>query len=588
MSLNKLTVLVASLTVLTAASLAAAVLYRVGPFMDKPERDRPDRGSVDKSSESADKQRIKEVTPEIRAVVKSNSDFAFELYGRLARKNPGGNLFFSPYSVASALAMVAEGARGETAEEMGKVLRYAESARQKGDEARTLPWDMARIHGALAALNGHFTIGNKSAPARIRERLETLRKELADSNQQANELARKGDFRGQGNAARKAQQLAAEINKLQTQYAQYELRIANALWGEKSYAFKQSYFDALDKHYHTGGFFPVDFRNDFEGARKRINAWVEEQTRNRIKDMLPPDVLDEESKKLVRLILTNAIYFKGEWVEVFQEAQTKDDDFLLVGGKKERVPMMYHDYMQSVRYAAFRGDGSYFDTPHQVPRGEIDPKKVYPDERGFVMLELPYKGDELSMVLFVPRSADGLTALEKNLTSANVATWIGKLQQRAVHVFVPRFKLETKYAMEQTLSDMGMVRAFVPPSAANGAQFDGMSESSDPSEKLYISKVLHKAFVEVNEKGTEAAAATAVIMVKEAAAPIELVPFTPTFKADRSFVFLIRDRKTGSILFLGRMMQPQPMKSTKERTLIMNGDLVEAIVLIRKQLESLD
>src|SRR5262249_39655955 len=156
------------------------------------------------------------------------------------------------------------------------------------------------------------------------------------------------------------------------------------------------------------------------------------------------------------------------------------------------------------------------------------------------------------MVLFVPRSADGLASLEKKMTSTNVQTWIGKLQPRAVHVFVPRFKVETKYALEQTLKDMGMVRAFESPSKANGAQFDGMSESSDPSQKLFIAKVLHKAFVEVNEKGTEAATATAIVMAKEAAAPIELVPFTPTFKADRSFVFLIRDRKTGSILFLGR------------------------------------
>src|SRR5689334_3920030 len=124
MSLNKWTIVVASLTVLTAAGLAAAVLYRVNPIMDKPERERADRGSPDKVSAFADKQRIKEVMPEIRAVVKSNSDFALDLYSHLTQNNKGGNLFFSPYSVSSALAMVAEGARGETAEEMGKVLRY--------------------------------------------------------------------------------------------------------------------------------------------------------------------------------------------------------------------------------------------------------------------------------------------------------------------------------------------------------------------------------------------------------------------------------------------------------------------------------
>ena len=313
------------------------------------------------------------------------------------------------------------------------------------------------------ALNDHFSSGNQSVPTPIRERLETLRQELASVNDQAGELGRKGDWNGQSKAALKSQQLAAEINKLRSQFAQYELRLANALWGEKSYPFKQSYLDVLNKHYHTGGFFPVDFRNDFEGARKRINAWVETQTRNRITNMLPSDVFDEASKKLVRLILTNAIYFKGERAEVFQESQTKDEDFLLASGKKARVPMMHQDHMHSARYAAFRGDGSYFDTPHQVPRDKLDPKTVYPDAQGFTMLELPYKGDELSMVLFVPRLAERLSALEKNLTSAHVQTWIGQLQQRSVHVFVPRFKLETKYTMEQTLKDMGMVRAFENP-----------------------------------------------------------------------------------------------------------------------------
>jgi serine protease inhibitor len=191
-----------------------------------------------------------------------------------------------------------------------------------------------------------------------------------------------------------------------------------------------------------------------------------------------------------------------------------------------------------------------------VPRGEVDPKKVYPDERGFQLLELPYKGDEVSMLVIVPRSADGLAALEKKLTSADLKTWIDKLKKRTVIVNLPKFKLETKYTMEKTLQDMGMKRAFKDPRLADGAQFDGMSESEDPEQKLYITKVLHKAFVEVNEKGTEAAAATAVIMAQPTSAPV-FVPFTPTFRADRPFLFLIRDVKTGSLLFLGRMTNPK-------------------------------
>ncbi|HEY7154973.1 MAG TPA: serpin family protein [Gemmataceae bacterium] len=508
------------------------------------------------SAERADKTEVKIVTPEMRELVKSNSDFAFDLYARLAAEEQDKNLFFSPYSLSSALTMVLEGARGETAEQMGQVLRYAKAARREGEGARARPLDMTRFHTALAALNDHIASGSKSAPKAMRERLAALRQELKNANQQAKKLEAGSNFREYNAVAKKSQTIAAEINRLQAKYDQYELRIANALWGEKSYPFKQSYLDTLNKHYHTGGLFPVDFRHDFEGARKKINGWVEEQTHERIKDMIPANVLDEEAKKLVRLILTNAIYFKGEWEEVFQEAKTKDDNFTRAGGTKVRVPMMHYDYMRAARYAAFQGDGTFFPTPARVPLGKVDEKKVCPDDRGFQMLELPYKGGEVSMVLIVPRSADGLVSVEKLLTAANLQTWLDKAEKRAVHVSLPKFKLETKYAMEKVLQALGIVRAFQDPSRSDGAQFDGMSASKDPREKLYISKVLHKAFLEVNEKGTEAAAATAVMMPAAEAAPIT-VPFVPRFNADRSFVFLIRDVKTNSVLFLGRVTNPK-------------------------------
>jgi serine protease inhibitor len=494
------------------------------------------------------------VGPEVTAVVKSNSDFALDLYNRLRAERAGKNLFFSPYSVSSALAMVAEGARGETAEQMGKVLRFPETAR-RGEGA--LPWDTAQVHTGMAALNDHFNAGSRGAPPAVQARIDSLRKQLQAANQSAAELARARRWAEQEKAAQQSQKLAAELNKLQSQYGQYELRVANALWGEKTYRFKQSYIDTVHKYYRTGGVFPVDFRNDYEGARKRINAWVERQTNDRIKDLIPANALDEEARKLVRLVLTNAVYFKGQWAEVFPEAQTKDEDFTLSGGSKVRVPTMRRDYMHSVRYAAFKGDGTFFDTPARVPFArQVDEKTVYPDARGFAVLELPYKGGEMAMVVLVPRSADGLEALETKLTSANLAAWVGKLQPRATHVYLPKFKLETEFDLGQTLETLGMVRAFKDPRAADGAQFDGMSESEDPAEKLYISKVLHKAFVEVSEKGTEAAAATAVMMAKPTAA-VDSRPVIPTFKADRPFLFLIRDRQSGSVLFLGRVMSPK-------------------------------
>ncbi len=543
MSLPKLTITVLLLAV-AAAGLTVALAH-LSP---------PPRGGAEEADEGPI-QPLK-MGPEVTAVVKSNSEFALDLYARLKGENAGKNLFFSPYSVSSALAMVAEGARGETAEQMGKVLRFPEAARRGGDDAKLLPWDMAQVHTGLAALNDHFRAGSRGAPKAVREKIEALRKELQAANRSAADLLRARKFAEQEKAARKSQAIAAGLNKLQSQYGQYELRVANALWGEKSYPFKQPYIDTIHKYYRTGGLFPVDFRNDYEGARKRINGWVEEQTANRIKDLIPANAVDEETKKLMRLVLTNAIYFKGEWAEVFAEGQTKDEDFTLAGGRKVRAPLMHRGGMGSARYAAFRGDGSFFDTPARVPRGKVDEKTVYPDERGFTMLELPYKGGEVAMLVILPRSTDGLEALEKKLTAENLTAWVGKLRQRGVHVYLPKFKVETKYDLGKTLQGMGMVRAFNDPRAADGAQFDGMSQSQDPAQKLYVSKVLHKAFVEVNEKGTEAAAATAVMMaMPKSAAPVS-VPFTPTFRADRPFLFLIRDRQSGSILFLGRMVNP--------------------------------
>ena len=292
MSLPKVLTSAALLLALAAAGLTVALAHCASP---------PPRGA-----EEADEGPIRPLAngPAVTAVVKSNSDFALDLYGRLAAENAGKNLFFSPHSVSGALAMVEEGARGETADQMGKVLRFPEAARRGGDDAKLLPWDTTQVHAGRAALDDHFRAGSRGAPKAVREKVDSLRKELQAANQSAAELGRARRFDEQEKAALKSQALAAELDKLQAQYGQYELRVANALWGEKTYPFKQSYIDTIHKYYRTGGIFPVDFRNDYEGARKRINGWVEEQTASRIKDLIPRDALDEEAKKLMRLVLT--------------------------------------------------------------------------------------------------------------------------------------------------------------------------------------------------------------------------------------------------------------------------------------------
>lgn len=488
--------------------------------------------------------------------VEANNGFAFDLYGELARKNGDGGLFFSPYSLSVALAMTAEGARGETAEQMARVLHFSDAARRVGSDAQAIPFNVALIHNGYASLNKRWT-RNGSGDREVRRQIDTLRKELAEANNQAAALRQARKDEESNRFALKSQDLARRLNALLGQVDQFELRVGNALWGEKTYPFRQDYIDTIHRYYSTGGIFPVDFKNQYEAVRLQINRWAAEQTAQKIPELISRNALSPEDAKRVRLILTNAIYFKGEWSTVFQEGETKENDFLLANGSKARVPLMHHGYL-GAGYAAFNGDGTAFDTPREVPAFGKQPP-LYPDDNGFALLEMPYKGDELSMVLIAPRSPEGLTKVEKLLTAERWPALAKSLVGRPVDTYVPRFKLEKSFELSDVMKSMGMVRPFeLPgPDGRGGAEFDGMCASDDPEHKLYIGKVLHAAQVEVTEKGTEAAAATAVIMIPPPRAAREMVPFTPQFRADRAFTFLIRDRKTDTILFIGRVTNPK-------------------------------
>jgi serine protease inhibitor len=502
-------------------------------------------------------------TAPVNHAIKANNDFGVDLYAQLAKEKDkeGKNLFFSPYSMSSALAMTAEGARSQTADEMGKVLRFPDAARRTGDDAQLIPWKTALMHTGFAALTERFN-ADKPGAKEIRAKIADLRKQLDAANEQVKE-ANQQFYKGGNNAdawaaGQKAQKLADELNKLIPQVDQYQLSVANALWGEQTYPFEKTYVDTIGKFYGTGAVVPMDFKGDFEAARLKINDWAAKQTHDRIKDLIAKGDLDG----LTRLVLTNAIYFKGQWEEPFKADATKDEDFLTADGKKAKVPMMHNGSTNSAYYGAFNSDASFFDTPKEISASAENPTKpelLYPDANGFEVLEMPYKGGDLSMVVIVPRAADKIADLEKKLTAANLNACISKLAKRAVDAYVPKFKLETGYYMKSSLQAMGMVRAFKNPlESPDAAQFDGMCASKDPMLKLYITKVIHKAFVEVNEKGTEAAAATAVVMGPGAGFHRQtMVPFVPTFRADKPFIFLIRDRKTDTILFLGRVMDPK-------------------------------
>ena len=406
-----------------------------------------------------------------------NNDFALDLYTHVAKDRPGQNLFFSPYSIVSALTMTAEGARGETALQMGTVLRFPEKARRSDDVS--VPWDTASIHAEMA----------------------TLKRLLLGEDRP------------------------------------YEINVANSLWLEQTYPFRPQFLAILNETYGAAAR-QVDFIFNSDPTRIQINNWVEEQTKNKIKDLLAPGTIDADT----RFVLANAIYFKGNWVDEFDERRTQPEDFTLLDGSSVRVPLMSQRSLFT-HYAELRPDG----TPHIPAMNEGRPSfDSPPNPDGFQILELDYRGRDLAMAILLPKKHTGLPALEKELTTDRLTQWLDAAERRKVHVFLPKFKLEEKISLKQTLSAMGMPQAFEP----NG--FLGMSDAAD-AWKLYLSHVAHKAYVDVNEEGTEAAAATA-IMARTLSVRIE--PPIPTFRADRPFLFLIRDTRTGTILFLGRMMRP--------------------------------
>lgn len=479
-----------------------------------------------------------------RLVVRSNSEFAFDLYRELASRQPGENVFFSPYSIASALAMAAEGARGLTADEMGRVLRYPEAARRVGDDAQLIPWRTSLLNTGFAELNARLTARDTQRERELNQQIATLQAKLLVANA-ALSLKRnptRDDYRT-------ARDLADQINELVGRTNRCELTVANALWGEQSYSFRPEYTDTIARFFGTGAVFPVDFKNDAAAAGRAINRWVSQQTRSRIPQIVDAERISPDTK----LMLTNAVYFKGDWAEPFEERRTRVREFTRADGSTLRAPMMTDRYR--MRYAAFQSDGTWFDTPREVPVGNSRTNEVqtYPGDDGFQMIELPYHGEKIVMVLLAPQTPAGLAAVEEKLDAGSFEKWLARMAERTVRVYVPRFRMETSYTLGGSagspLEDLGMRRAF----SDLQADFSGMSEES----RLKISQVAHRAFVEVNEKGTEAAAVTVVAMKDAAAAPRKMVPFTPVFNANRPFLFAIRDRETGTVLFLGRVHVPK-------------------------------
>ncbi|MGB9682760.1 MAG: serpin family protein [bacterium] len=297
---------------------------------------------------------------------------------------------------------------------------------------------------------------------------------------------------------------------LQSNTKDYQVSIANALWGQKNYKFLQEFL-AITNKYYDAGFKEVDFIDETarEETRQMINKWVEDKTNGKIKNLLGPRDLNE----LTRLVLTNAIYFKGKWELQFDPKNTKDMPFYISEKVKVDIPMMYQK--------------SKFN---------------YAEDEDVQVLEMPYTGKDLSMVIILPKPDVPLSKVERSLTTKKLKNWLSTLSEREIEVYIPRFKIEKRFVLNDPLQKMGMVDAF----DMMKADFSGMT----PKPDLHISSVIHQAFVEVNEEGTEAAAATAVIMGTKA------VIMPTIFRADRPFIFFIRDLRSGSILFIGRLVEP--------------------------------
>jgi serpin B len=287
----------------------------------------------------------------------------------------------------------------------------------------------------------------------------------------------------------------------------FRLNMVNAIWGQKDYKFLDPFLDTLAENYGAGMRI-VDFINETEQSRVTINDWVSEQTEDRIKDLIPPGVINF----LTRLVLTNAIYFNAAWLYPFEESVTSTGLFHLLDGSDVTVPMMKQT--ESFRYT--EGDN-------------------------YQAVELPYDGQELSMLIMLP-GAGQFDAFEKELDAGLVDEIINKLGTQQVALTMPKFEFESSFGLKEALSMLGMEIAF-----SEQADLSGM----DGGRSLFIQDVIHKAFVSVDEAGTEAAAATAVI-VGLTAAPLEQVEV----KIDRPFIFLIRDIQTGSIIFVGRVLNP--------------------------------
>ncbi|XP_036891369.1 serpin B13-like [Sturnira hondurensis] len=380
--------------------------------------------------------------------------FGLHLFKELNKLNKG-NVFFSPVSISTAIGMLLLGARGATAAQLRKVLfseQDTESSRIKAEEQEI-------------------------------EKTEEIHHQF--------------------------QMFLSELSKLTNNH---ELKIANRLFGEKTYLFLQKYLDYVEKYYHAS-LEPVDFINAADESRKKINSWVESQTHERIKDLFPDATLSSS----IKLVLVNTVYFKGQWDREFKKEHTKEEEFWL--DKDTSTPVLMMTQLHTFSF-------------------------TFLEDLQAKMLGIPYKNSELSLFVLLPNDIDGLERIINKISPEELEEWTrpGKMKQRPVDLRLPRFELEDSYDLQAPLAALGMGDAF----NEHRADYSGMSSRSG----LSTQKFLHRSFVVVTEEGTEATAATGVSY------GVSSGPSYETVHCNHPFLFLIRHRESDSVLFFGRFSSP--------------------------------
>lgn len=372
-------------------------------------------------------------------VHESNNIFALKSYRILAESENSKNIFISPYSISSALAMTYAGSASDTETEMSRALEFDEKSEQ--------------FHRNFGELTGKI-----------------------------NSVSERGNI---------------------------ELLVANSLWLSKGYAFLDNFL-RINRDYYRTEIAKLNF-SDSETSRKTINDWVAEKTRDRITDLIPEGVIDA----LTRLVLTNAVYFKAEWEKQFPTHLTRKDKFNTMDGQTLKVEMM-----------------------------NIRDRFRYMENDLIQFVEMPYKEKDASMFVLLPKATNSLSKIEQTLDYEKLQSYEKELEYNDLSIYFPKFKMSLEYELKNLMREMGMIKAFT-----NDADFSKMNGNHD----LYISAIIHKTFVEVDENGTEAAAATAVVMRLKSVMPD---PEYVTFRADHPFFYYIKENSTGTILFAGRVTDP--------------------------------